>query len=129
MGSLSWPIAPVISLEQLRHFRPGSQVSFFFSTDESRCSIVAVLGLGDDAYDTWEDEINIWLRDFVPSQIPSARVMSFGHDSFIAFSKSVAGIEDLAADLLNRLNIATKNAVMKPVLPFSCALTPPRYRN
>ena len=93
MGSLSWPIAPVMDLEQLSQFHPGSQVSFFFSTDESRCSIVAVHGLGGDAYDTWEDGINIWLQDFVPSQIPSARVMAFGCDSFIAFSKSVAGIE------------------------------------
>ena len=71
---------------------------------------MAVHGLGGDAFDTWEDEINIWLRDFVPSQTPSARVTSFGHDSIIAFSKSVAGIEELAPDLVNRLNNAIKNA-------------------
>ena len=72
----------------------------------------------------------MWLRDFVPSQIPSARAMSLGHYSLIAFSKSVAGIEDFAADLLNRLDNATKNA--RPNAgpePFSEALTPLKYRN
>ena len=71
---------------------------------------MAIHGLGGDAYSRWEDEGNIWLRDFVPSQIPSARAMSSGHDSLIAFGKSVAGIEDFAADLLDILSNAMKNA-------------------
>ena len=30
--------------------------------------------------------------------------MSYGYDSFVAFSKSEIALEDVAADLLNRLN-------------------------
>jgi hypothetical protein len=30
--------------------------------------------------------------------------MSYGYDSVLAFSKSIAGIDEFAADLLNRLN-------------------------
>ena len=33
-----------------------------------------------------------WLEDFLPEQIPNARIMSYGYDSTVQFSKSVAGI-------------------------------------
>jgi hypothetical protein len=67
-------------------------------------SIVAIHGLGGDAYDTWADsDQKIWLRDFLPSQVQNARIMSYGYNSVVAFSKSVAGIDEFAQDLLNRL--------------------------
>ncbi|KAL8718464.1 MAG: hypothetical protein Q9181_008196, partial [Wetmoreana brouardii] len=34
----------------------------------------------------------------------NARIMSYGYDSVVAFSKSVAGIEDFAADLISRVS-------------------------
>ena len=74
-----------------------------FGPDMQESSVVAVHGLGGDAFGTWEDEGKLWLQDFIPSQIPKVRIMSFGYNSLVAFSKSVAGIEDFAADLLNRL--------------------------
>jgi hypothetical protein len=68
-------------------------------------SIVAVHGLGGDAYETWaDDDQNIWLRDFLPSQVPRARIMSYGYNSAVTFSKSVAGIDEFAVDLINRLD-------------------------
>ena len=69
-------------------------------------SVVAVHGLCGDPYDTWTDEATkkLWLRDFLPSQVPNTRIMSFGYDSLVAFSKSEIEISDVAADLLNRLN-------------------------
>ena len=81
---------------------------------------MAVLGLGGDAYRTWEDEGNIWLRHFVPSQIPRVRVMSFGYDSFTAFSKSVAEIEDFAADLLNRMKDERRTAQVQHTSSLLC---------
>ena len=66
--------------------------------------VVAVHGLQGDAYKTWEHENGcLWLKDILPAQAPFARIMTFGYDSNIAFSKSVAKIEDKALDLLNRL--------------------------
>jgi len=37
--------------------------------------------------------------------MPAARIMTFGYDSSLAFSKSRAGIESFARDLLNRLRL------------------------
>ena len=44
----------------------------------------------------------LWLRDFIPIEIPTARVMSYGYDSRTAFSKAGIDVDDIAA-ILNRL--------------------------
>ena len=69
-------------------------------------SIVAVHGLGGHPYDTWTEETSgkMWLRDFLPSQVPYTRIMSYGYDSLVAFSMSELELGDVAADLLNRLD-------------------------
>lgn len=66
---------------------------------------MAIHGLGGDAYNTWADEHqNIWLRDFLPYQVQNARIMSYGYNSSVAFSRSMAGIDEFAEDLLDRLD-------------------------
>ena len=45
----------------------------------------------------------LWLKDFLPEKLPEARIMSFGYDSKV-FSKSAADIDDVAVNLLDRLN-------------------------
>jgi len=64
-----------------------------------------VHGLNGTAKDTWTDKETgtFWLEDLLPSAIPTARVMTFGYDSRLAFSRSRQGIESYALDLLNRL--------------------------
>ena len=83
--------------------------------------VVAVHGLQGDAFKTWEHENNtLWLRDLLPAEIPSARIMTFGYESTIAFSKSVAHIEDKALDLLNRLSAQRdENTDGRPIV-FIC---------
>lgn len=70
-------------------------------------SIVAVHGLDGNARSTWTDPDSgkFWLEDFLPDAFPKARVITFGYDSGLAFSRSKAGIENSARDLLNRLRI------------------------
>lgn len=85
--------------------------------------VVAVHGLQGDAYKTWEHANgSIWLRDFLPADLPSARIMTFGYDSTVAFSQSVAKLEDKALELLNRLstkrNIAGRSRA-RPIV-FIC---------
>ena len=67
---------------------------------------MAIHGLGGDAFTTWtESNRKMWIRDFLPDPrlLPNARVMTFGYNSKWAFSPSVAGLEEFAIDLLNRL--------------------------
>ena len=67
-------------------------------------SIIAVHGLCGHWEKTWTgDKGALWLRDFLPSKLPLARIMSYGYDSGIAFSKSASDIDDEAAKLLDRL--------------------------
>jgi hypothetical protein len=70
-------------------------------------SIVAVHGLNGTARKTWTDKGSgkFWLEDFLPEALPKARIITFGYDSGLAFSKSTSGIENYARDLLNRLRI------------------------
>ncbi len=50
--------------------------------------VVAVHGLQGDAYKLWEhDNGSLWLRDFLPADVPEARIMTFAYDSAVAFSK------------------------------------------
>ena len=72
---------------------------------EYNIDIVAVHGLGGDWEKTWTDPSGkLWLRDFLPAEIPSARLFSYGYNSRTAFSKAVTNITDEATMLLNRLD-------------------------
>jgi len=77
------------------------------------CSIVAVHGLSGHAFRTWTDRSTsrLWLKDFLPSKLPRARITTFGYDSSVAFSGSMAGLDDFALDLLDRVSALRRNTV------------------
>lgn len=70
--------------------------------------IVAVHGLNpfkntSNAVSTWtSSDGKLWLRDpeFLPTQIPNARILLFGYNSNVAFTSSNAGLVEQAANLL-----------------------------
>lgn len=66
---------------------------------------MAVHGLGGDAFTTWTHpkENKFWLRDFLPQQIPDARIMTFGYNADVAFGQSTAEVVDHAKSLLTSL--------------------------
>ena len=66
--------------------------------------IVAIHGINGHPIKTWTHEKGaFWLRDFLPEQIPGARVFSFGYDAQVAFTTSRARLDDYARSLLNGL--------------------------
>jgi hypothetical protein len=63
--------------------------------------IVAVHGLGGDAYKTWRhDNGTLWLRDSLLKDLPSARVFTYGYDSTFVFSRGTGTLRDFARGLL-----------------------------
>lgn len=76
-------------------------------------SIVAVHGLNptgakDHAFATWTSGGKMWLRDFLPAKLTTARVMVFDYNANVAFTTSMNGIREHATVLLSRLNDARK---------------------
>lgn len=74
-------------------------------------SIVAVHGLNprnavEHAESTWTaSNGSMWLKDFLPQKLKTARVLLFGYNSNVAFETSTSGISDHAVNLLNRLKL------------------------
>jgi len=93
--------------------------------DPDAIDIVALHGLNGHWEKTWQattrngDQV-VWLRDLLPQQIPHGRIMSFGYDSVLQFSKSVADIGTFAEQLLEDL-ISRRNgmAARRPII-FIC---------
>ncbi|KAL8924256.1 MAG: hypothetical protein Q9172_002769 [Xanthocarpia lactea] len=74
------------------------------SPKNSLNDVIAIHGLGGDAFSTWTHrDGHMWLRDTLPGDLPHSSIWTYGFDSAVALSGSVAGIQDFARDLLERL--------------------------
>ncbi|KAF5535202.1 ankyrin repeat [Fusarium phyllophilum] len=79
--------------------------------------LVAVHGLGGHLMKTWRhaETKASWLEEFIPQDIKNARVMTYGYESHVAFSKSTAGVEEFAKDLLARLAMVRQDEWKRPI--------------
>jgi pimeloyl-ACP methyl ester carboxylesterase len=66
---------------------------------------VIVHGLNGDAFESWTHPVTkaFWPQDFLPYDIPEARVLTFGYNADAAFGNTTADIVDYAKDLLGSL--------------------------
>lgn len=74
-----------------------------FDTDQAH-SVVAVHGLNSSPNKCWAKNNVLWLRDFLPQAIPSARICTFGYNAAILEDASRARIRDHAQSLLQDLS-------------------------
>lgn len=98
----------VTNISSTEHGLPREKVGLFDllrDNDEKSIDVVAVHGLQGDAFKTWEHgNGSNWLKEFLPADAPSARIMTFGYESTSAFGTSFAKLEDKSLELLNALS-------------------------
>lgn len=83
----------------------GATPSSILKLTLSVASIVAVHGLNGHPTETWTHQTTnaCWLKDFLPSDIDGARIMTFGYNAGAAFGNTTADVNDHAKDLLSSL--------------------------
>ncbi|KAF9872960.1 ankyrin repeat domain-containing protein [Colletotrichum karsti] len=66
------------------------------------CDVIAVPGLASHAVGSWKTpgENEVWLRDWLPKDIPNVRVLLYGYDTTLLKNESTSSIEDLSRRLL-----------------------------
>ncbi|RAL65479.1 hypothetical protein DID88_001045 [Monilinia fructigena] len=86
-----------------------------YNSEKSKADvdIVAVVGLGTHAFGTFRSTSRgsheMWLRDFLPKDIPNTRILLYGYPSAVPGGQSTEKVEDIASTFLNRLAILRKN--------------------
>ncbi|OJJ41230.1 hypothetical protein ASPWEDRAFT_731886 [Aspergillus wentii DTO 134E9] len=88
---------------------------------EPNIDIVAVHGLNPKNKDyhaerTWMSGEKLWLRDFLPHQLPRARILLFGYNSNVGIQSSSAGVREQAQNLLNRLRLERQGFENRPII-------------
>ncbi|KAF9772370.1 hypothetical protein IL306_009926 [Fusarium sp. DS 682] len=67
--------------------------------------IIAVPGLGSHALGSWKspNSDDVWLRDFLPKDVPNIWVLLYGYDTSLQGSLSNQSIEDLGGEFLEKI--------------------------
>ncbi|KAF6804014.1 ankyrin repeat-containing protein [Colletotrichum plurivorum] len=77
----------------------------FEDSNGAAVDVIAVPGLGSHALGSWKspDSDHVWLRDFLPQDVPGVRVLLYGYDTTLPGSLSKQSIEDLGGILVERV--------------------------
>ncbi|ERF76578.1 hypothetical protein EPUS_05851 [Endocarpon pusillum Z07020] len=67
--------------------------------------VIAVPGLGSHAIGSWKSSSSndLWLRDYLPDDVPNIRVLLYGYDTSLQGSDSRDSIEDLGSRFLESI--------------------------
>lgn len=67
-------------------------------------SIIAMSGLAGRPFGSWQcDDGSMWLRDYLPNDVPNARVFIYGYKSTLVKFKTHSTITTYSDDFLDRL--------------------------
>ncbi|KAI6623869.1 hypothetical protein MCOR14_009446 [Pyricularia oryzae] len=73
--------------------------------DDADVDVIAVPGLGSHALGSWKspNSDDVWLRDFLPEDVPNIRVLLYGYDTTLVNSRSKQSIEGLGVTFLEQV--------------------------
>ncbi|KAI4688369.1 hypothetical protein J4E81_007965 [Alternaria sp. BMP 2799] len=102
--------------EEVTQYRTGLNLLYPGSGSVLTVDIVAVHGLNGKPFETWTANSRLWLRDFLPEAIPSARIFTFGYTADV-FSRNDMDILDCANALLAGLETSrTEGDELRPLI-------------
>ncbi|KAL4963231.1 uncharacterized protein BDV14DRAFT_177008 [Aspergillus stella-maris] len=102
--------------------RPETFLRTLVPGEFPKIDIVVIHGLNpknkeNHAERTWEaSNGKMWLRDFLPKQLPQARILLFGYNSNVSIQSSSAGVREQAQYLLNRLWLERQGCETRPII-------------
>ena len=64
----------------------------------------------------WTSQGKLWLKDFLPSSLPHARVLLFGYNANVAFETAAAGVREQAVNLLNHIVSERTGVKDRPII-------------
>ncbi|KAM0444397.1 hypothetical protein ACHAO4_010198 [Trichoderma viride] len=86
--------------------------------DEHIIDIIAISGIGGHAFGSFKERggNHMWLRDALPKDIPTARIITYGYNSTIAHSASMQNLEDLATSFRDSLLPLVGSDTLRPII-------------
>src|ERR1700761_8242071 len=76
-----------------------------------RFSIVAITGLAGRAFDSWaNDQGSMWLRDYLPQELPGVRIFIYGYPSKLYKSVSRASLWDYTEGFMRAMARLTETS-------------------
>ena len=77
--------------------------------------MIAVPGLGSHAIGSWKssNSNDLWLRDYLPLNVPNIRVLLYGYDTSLIDNDSKESIENLGGSFLEALKSFRADNVCK----------------
>lgn len=113
--------APNPSLEYVVRSIPLILLASHFTVrvpDTILFSIIAVTGLAGHAFGSWRSRKTgkMWLRDILPTDLPHARIMTYGYDTKLTGSKCNARISDYAREFLATIIDARREDPHRPII-------------
>ncbi|KAF2236554.1 ankyrin [Viridothelium virens] len=113
IGNEGSQIASLTNATELVQLWPDPGPEAQYTEADTRLDIIAIHGLAGNYLATWIDGSRLWLRDFLPSQVKEARVLSFSYSATNVLACYGSGLEDQAIHLLAKLKKARMNLTQK----------------
>lgn len=89
-----------------------------FEGDNASVDIISIPGLGSHPIGSFKGEDGVWIREFLPEDLPSARILAYGYDTSILDRNTKQSISDLAKAFLSSIRAfrsATKTS-QRPII-------------